>query len=81
MNRPNEITFDGEKAWEQAVTVIEILLKQGYTATIRQEDFNIIVINFDYADEEICNYVPYWLTTREKERLLDLEAEETDEDS
>lgn len=58
--------------FEALGVLIKILLDAGYIMTIRYDEpgLGIVVIDFNYADEEFgCPY-PYWLEPEEQEQIL-----------
>lgn len=86
MAKPNEIVFDIEnydgnetEMFADIGKVLKILTKNGYvcTFTCDEPSFQIYVVEFDYADEELCNMKPYWLTPEQYEKAV---AEEEEED-
>ncbi len=86
MPKPNEIAFDIEnydgnetEMFADIGKVLKILARLGYVCTFSCDEpaFQIYVIEFDYADDEIAYVKPYWLTPEQYERAV---AEKEDDD-
>ena len=58
-------TFGGNVA-----LIMKVLTKAGYTASIRYEDCDIYVIEFDYTNEDWANFIP-WVNAEEYEKAMD----------
>ena len=58
--------------FEALGALIKILLDAGYIMTIRYDEpgLGIVVIDFNYADEEFGGPYPYWLEPEEQEQIL-----------
>ncbi len=86
--RPNEIAFDltkydGDKAkmWADICSVLKVLVDQGYIATVRYDDVEIYVVEYDYNDLEMGTPYPYWVTPDEYEDFLCSKHEDEDEET
>lgn len=69
--------FDSEEGrkimWDDISTFIQILMRQNKVATIRQEETDIIIV--EYENDERLNPLgcanPYWMTEEEYFNLID----------
>jgi len=74
-HKPNEISFDPEKyedrneMWGVIAFWLKTLVENDYIATIHEEDFGIVVIKYDYADDSMGDTYPYWINPGEYERM------------
>ena len=85
MPKPNEITFCLEdyagnetEMFAEIARVLEILTKNGYVCTFACDEpgLQIYVIEFEYADDELAEVKPYWLTPEQYERAVEEKEEE-----
>lgn len=65
-----EDQFDFEEAVSQ---IIFTLMRNGYVMTVKREDFDIVVIEFDYQNLAFGGAIPCWLT---EDELVSLENTE-----
>lgn len=73
MSRPfvNSIAFtderysDVDEMWNDISKTLQILFRQGYKCEIYDDDVNIIVINYEYADDGMGGPYLMWLTDDE----------------
>lgn len=59
-----------EAAWKYALSEIRLLIESGYRCVVRCEDPEVIIIEYQYNDEEYGCDVPMWITQEEKENIL-----------
>ena len=79
MNKVNQLTickedYSSYKEFKNAVKrAIMVLLENDYIMTVKYDDrdkeMGIVVINYDYANEEFGGALPYWLLPDEIEIL------------
>ena len=85
MQRPNEMTFDRNlydteaEMWKDIAEFIEILLRNKYICTVRDEECGIYVIHFELDDETIGTPYPYWIVPSEYEKMICNEGREDGE--
>lgn len=61
--------FD-EVKWRKAVgEAVDGLMSAGYVCVVRQEDCDVCVIDFNYADRDYGDYYPVWLLPEEEESV------------
>ncbi len=73
----NSISFNPESydddinlMWMDIGEVVRMLLKNNYLAVCRQEDFGIVVLDFEFADRDYgCDY-PVWLSPSEEDTVI-----------
>lgn len=66
--------YDDQFDFEDAVNqIIFTLLRNGYVMTVRQDDFDIVSIEFDYQNLAFGGAIPCWLT---EDELVSLENTE-----
>lgn len=74
----NRICFDPEnyknknEMWNDITATIQVLFKNQYVVVMREEDFGIVTIEYEY-DEHINHYGcanPYWITEEEYRDVL-----------
>lgn len=76
MEKVNSIALDKrdyeteEEFWNTVATQMRILADAGYTASIRYEDCDIYVIEFDWTREGWGNFIP-WVNAEEYEKAMD----------
>lgn len=78
MTKPNEMTFceddyrdefgdvSKNKLWRDIADFLQILMKNRYICTVRDEG-EVIVINYDYDEMEICTTYPFWIEPEDYE--------------
>ena len=79
MDNVNKLTickkdYSSEKEFKNAVKrAIMVLLDNDYIMTVgydnRDKEMGIVVINYDYANEEFGGALPYWLLPDEIEKI------------
>ena len=79
MDNVNKLTickkdYSSEKEFKNAVKrAIMVLLDNDYIMTVgydnRDKEMGIVVINYDYANEEFGGALPYWLMPDEVEKI------------
>ena len=77
---PNEIVicrdeFDTEAAFRKSIAdTVNLLIDNNYIMTVKYDEksFGIVVIKFDFADEQLASRYCYWLNLDEAE-LVDSE--------
>ena len=77
MSRPfvNSIVFtdegykDSVEMWDDVRATIQVLIRQGYKCEVYEDDTDIIVINFEYADDGMGGPYLMWLTDDEVEMV------------
>lgn len=80
MSRPfvNSIVFTDERyrdpveMWDDICSTLQVLIRQGYKCEVYEDDTNIIVINFEYADDGMGGPYLMWLTANEVESIEQL---------
>jgi len=85
MHKVNSICFDYhnwndyEDMWYDIKEVIKILTKNNYIVVVREEDFQLVYVDFETADTSLGAPYPMWLLPEEAERLeFDDETKEGD---
>lgn len=83
MNNVNRLTvckkdYSTNKEFRNAVKkAIMFLLDNDYIMTVkydaRDKEMGIVVIDYDYANEEFGGYLPYWLLPEEIEKVTNEE--------
>lgn len=66
--------YETKEAFENAIkTAVMLLLENDYAMMIRYDDkgLGIVVIEYDYSDMELCEYIPRWLKPEEYEEYMD----------
>ena len=58
-----------EELWNSVRDQLKLLLNSGYIATVRLDETNIVVIDYNYDDESFGSPMPYWLYPEEEESL------------
>lgn len=61
---------DDKDFWGNVALIMKALTKAGYTASIRYEDCDIYVIEFDYTNEGWANFIP-WVDAEEYKAFLE----------
>lgn len=83
MNKVNELVlsrkdFESKSEFKQRLAeAITVLLESEYICKVRLDETDIIVIEYDHADQEFGTPYPYWLTP---EQVLSVPLDK-DEDS
>lgn len=88
MKKVNTITIAGENyvgefEWKKAIQdTIFLLLKNRYIMTVREEEYGIVVIDYEHEwSTGLGEYAPIWLTLSEEERLVyDEDEDKVDEE-
>ena len=76
MNNINSIAFDSRKYetqdefWADVTMIMKTLVNQEYTVSIRYEDCGIYIVEYDYTDQEMANFIP-WVTADDYETYLE----------
>lgn len=66
--------YKTQEDFENAVkNIIMFLINEDYILTIKYDskEFGIVVISYDYANEEFGGAMPYWLLPEEIEKITD----------
>lgn len=63
--------YSDEDLFKTACESISLLLKCGYVCTVRLEEADTVVINYNY-DSDYGNAKPYWLTEDDYINLINL---------
>ena len=77
MNQVNQLTicrdnYDSQEDFENAVKrAVLFLINEEYIITVKYDSkaFGIVIISYDYANEEYGGLLPYWLTPEQAEHL------------
>ena len=75
MNKVNELVickkeFENKEEFKQRLTeALTVLLESEYICKIRLDETDIIVIEYEYADQTFGHPYPYWLTPEQVERI------------
>lgn len=78
MNKINEIVickdeYQSIEDFENAIKrAIMVLLENNYIATIKYDEkgLGIVVIKYDHADQSLGAPYPYWLTSKEIDKII-----------
>lgn len=74
MNRYESIVFTkdcfGDKLWEKVGEQLKLLTEAGYICVVRDDDVNIIVIEFQHENRALGSAYPYWLYPEEEETVV-----------
>lgn len=67
--------YDSNEDFQNAIRdAIMVLLNNNYIMTVRYDacdkELGIVVIEYDHAEEQVCEYHPYWLTWSEYESVV-----------
>lgn len=68
--------YKSNKEFKNAIKkAIMVLLDNDYIMTVKYDDrdkeMGIVVIDYDYANEEFGGRLPYWLLPEEIEKIID----------
>ena len=82
----NRITFNPEKykneveMWKDITSFMQMLLKNEYVMVVREEDFGIITIEYNYDTNCDCYGVanPYWISQDEYMNVLEMQDNDGD---
>lgn len=55
--------------WQDIAEFIRIMLKNKYVFVVKQEDFGIVSLEYEYADREFGGDYPVWLSPEEEESV------------
>lgn len=75
MNKVNELVickkdFETKEEFKQRLTeAITVLLESEYICKVKLDETNIIVIEYEYADQSFGHPYPYWLTPEQCESI------------
>jgi len=61
---------DDKDFWGNVALIMKVLTKAGYTVSIRYEDCDIYVIEYDYTNEKWQYFIP-WVNREEYEKAMD----------
>ena len=79
MNKYDSIVFTkerfGDRLWEKIGEQLKLLIEAGYICVVFEDDTDIIVIEFQQADNKYGTAYPYWLYPDEEESIVYLEEE------
>ena len=86
MNNYEEIVFTiedfGEDLWSEVAEFLRIATRAGYTCEVYEDDFDIIVVRYNYEkSKEFGNPTIEWVTPAELVVLDNYRNEELEEDS
>lgn len=76
MNKVNRLTvvknnFNSQAEFENAVKeAIMVLLNNDYIMTVKRDDCDVVVIDYDYADSKMGGAYPHWLFSEEYESVV-----------
>lgn len=78
MNKVNSIVickdnFNSQEEFENAIRdAIMVLLENDYIMTVKYDDkgIGIVVINYNYSNQEFGDVYPYWLMPEEYESIF-----------
>ena len=62
---------DDKDFWGNVALIMKVLIKAGYTISIRYEDCDIYVIEFDYTNEDWAHFIP-WVDAKEYDKAMTL---------
>ena len=65
--------FKSQEEFENAIKdAVIVLLNNEYIMTVRYDEkgLGIVVIDYDYDDQGLCDAYPYWLKTEEYESVI-----------
>lgn len=85
----NRMTFNPEKykneveMWKDITSFMQTLLKNEYVMVVREEDFGIIEVEYNYDERKDCygSANPYWISQDEYINILDIRDGDEGEDS
>lgn len=62
--------YSAKEEFEDAIKIaIMLLLNNNYIMTVRYENKNVVIIDYNYDDEKYGCSMPYWLTPDEVESI------------
>lgn len=65
--------------WQDIGKTLEILIKNEYNCSIKNEGMGIYSITFDYSEEDIADSYLYWLSAEEADLIDERRAEKRKE--
>ena len=79
---PDQYSGNLDAMWQDISKFIQIILKNENLCTVRREDFDIIVIDYQHDDINGQNAwgcdQPVWLTCEEQDQIFDQRAMQSD---
>jgi hypothetical protein len=80
MNRCENVVLTrdqfGEQLWEKVGEQLHLLIQAGYVCVVREDEFDIVTIEYQHGNYEYGYARPCWLYPKEEETVAYKDAED-----